>query len=224
MDLGKRRQKFRAGVRPDVAAGQAFVVIGIARRTRAAANPLHQHRRDITAPARLVQGSRHDPVVAFFNFPAVAPSPTQTTVSSSVNPSLFGQSVTFTATVTGTFPTGSVAFVDGSTTLATIPLTSGSAQWTTSALSVGASVDGLERAEQPDVLRSGVAARLRATCAQPCLRGLARRLGCEPGRWRCDVSPEDAERPFTARLHAGDACGSRTARRVRAEPVPRRSR
>lgn len=66
---------------------------------------------------------------------------TTTTVISSVNPSLAGQSVTFTITVAGTAgtPTGSVTLKDGSNTLAG-PLTldgSGQATFTTSALAVG---------------------------------------------------------------------------------------
>ncbi|HBR44304.1 MAG TPA: autotransporter domain-containing protein, partial [Afipia sp.] len=40
-----------------------------------------------------------------------------TTLGSSANPSPFGQSVTFTATVTGTNPTGTVQFFDGATLL-----------------------------------------------------------------------------------------------------------
>lgn len=42
---------------------------------------------------------------------------TTTTLTSSVNPSLPGQSVTFTATITGTAPTGTVTFNDGTTVL-----------------------------------------------------------------------------------------------------------
>ena len=64
---------------------------------------------------------------------------TSTVLSSSLNPSVFGQSVIFTATVTsgsGT-PTGSVEFFDGSTSLGTSNLSSGSATLTTSALSAG---------------------------------------------------------------------------------------
>ena len=62
--------------------------------------------------------------------------------SSSANPSVFGQSVTFTATVTpnsgSATPTGSVTFKDGSTTLATVPLnSSGVATFTTAALAMG---------------------------------------------------------------------------------------
>ena len=54
----------------------------------------------------------------------VTSGPTSTTtVASSLNPSTYGQSVTFTATVTGTnasfSPTGTVTFMDGATTLGT---------------------------------------------------------------------------------------------------------
>jgi hypothetical protein len=44
---------------------------------------------------------------------AVGPPPSSTTLASSLNPSTVGTAVTFTATVTGTAPTGSVAFTDG---------------------------------------------------------------------------------------------------------------
>src|SRR5207302_6439180 len=66
-----------------------------------------------------------------------------TTVSSSANPSVFGQSVTFTATVTASAPgagtpTGTVTFKDGATTLGTGTLSSGTATFATSTLSVAA--------------------------------------------------------------------------------------
>jgi len=67
--------------------------------------------------------------------------PTTTAVVSSSNPSSFGQSVTFTATVTpqaaGT-PTGTVTFNDGSTQLGQSSLSGGTAMLTTSALAIGA--------------------------------------------------------------------------------------
>jgi hypothetical protein len=44
---------------------------------------------------------------------AVGPPPSTTTLASSLNPSTVGALVTFTATVTGTNPTGSLAFTDG---------------------------------------------------------------------------------------------------------------
>jgi hypothetical protein len=46
------------------------------------------------------------------------PVATTTTLASSVNPSATGASVTFTATVTGTLPTGSVSFTDGGVAIA----------------------------------------------------------------------------------------------------------
>jgi len=64
---------------------------------------------------------------------------TTTTLTSSLNPSLATQSVTFTAAVassSGT-PTGSVQFFDGSTLLATQTLTSAIATYSTSALAAG---------------------------------------------------------------------------------------
>lgn len=65
---------------------------------------------------------------------------TTTSVVSSINPSIFGQSVVFTATITagGPIPTGNVIFVDGTTTLGTVALNGNSqALFVTSALSVG---------------------------------------------------------------------------------------
>ena len=65
---------------------------------------------------------------------------TTTTLASSVNPALAGQSVTFTATVqagAGNSATGTVTFLDGSTTLGTATVSSGSAQFTTSSLAPG---------------------------------------------------------------------------------------
>ena len=63
---------------------------------------------------------------------------TTTGVVSSLNPSTFGQSVTFTATVSGgTSPTGTVQFFDGATPLGTVALAGNSAALTTSALGVG---------------------------------------------------------------------------------------
>jgi probable HAF family extracellular repeat protein len=64
-------------------------------------------------------------------------SPT-TTLMSSLNPAIAGQAVTFTATVTGASPTGTVAFLSGTTSLgAPVALASGMAAFTTSSLPVG---------------------------------------------------------------------------------------
>jgi hypothetical protein len=68
---------------------------------------------------------------------------TTTTLSSSPNPSNFGQAVTFTATVTGQqgfykgAPTGTVSFYDGTTNIGNSNLNSGMATLMTSTLAVG---------------------------------------------------------------------------------------
>ena len=65
------------------------------------------------------------------------PSPTTTNLGSSLNPSTFGQSVTFTATVTGSAPTGTLQFKDGAGNLGSaVTLSAGAATLGTSALSV----------------------------------------------------------------------------------------
>jgi hypothetical protein len=58
-------------------------------------------------------------------------------LTSSVNPSATGQSVTFTATVTGSTPTGSIDFFDGLTSLGTVSLSGNVATLNTSLLSAG---------------------------------------------------------------------------------------
>jgi hypothetical protein len=65
---------------------------------------------------------------------------TTTTLTSSLNPSKLGQSVTFTATVTPQFsgtPTGTVTFYDGTTLLKTVSLSGEAAKFTTSTLTSG---------------------------------------------------------------------------------------
>ncbi len=66
---------------------------------------------------------------------------TTTTISSALNPSTYGQSVTFTATVTssqGAPPDGeTVTFLQGATQLGTSSLSGGSATFTTSSLTGG---------------------------------------------------------------------------------------
>ena len=67
---------------------------------------------------------------------------TTTKLVVTVNPSVYGQSIRFTASVAavapGTgMPTGSVTFFDGSTTLSTVTLTAGAATYTTTKLATG---------------------------------------------------------------------------------------
>jgi hypothetical protein len=68
---------------------------------------------------------------------------TTTTLATSLNPSAFGEAITFAAvvktTATGT-PTGTVTFMQGSTSLAAVTLASGEAEFKTSALAVGKDV------------------------------------------------------------------------------------
>jgi len=69
-------------------------------------------------------------------------SPSATTIVSATNPSVFGQPVLFTATVTAAAPgagapTGTVTFFDGATMLGTGTITAGQATFTTGGLSVG---------------------------------------------------------------------------------------
>jgi len=72
-------------------------------------------------------------------------SASTTTLVSSLNPSLTGQQVTFTATVAGQYggtPTGTVTFSDGATVLGTSPLTGSTATFSTAALPIGANSIG----------------------------------------------------------------------------------
>src|SRR5207249_4922647 len=59
-------------------------------------------------------------------------------VVSSVNPSVWAQSVTFTATVSPLGATGTVQFLDGSTVLGVVGVASGTASLMTSSLAPGA--------------------------------------------------------------------------------------
>ncbi len=71
----------------------------------------------------------------------VNPAATSTAIASAANPAIVGQNVTFTATVqspSGTTPSGTITFLDGTTALGTAPLASNSAQLTVSTLTVGA--------------------------------------------------------------------------------------
>jgi hypothetical protein len=71
--------------------------------------------------------------------PVYADTATTTTLASSANPSVFGQPVTFTATVASTPAAsgGTVTFKDGTTSIGSAPLTAGSAAVTVSNLAVG---------------------------------------------------------------------------------------
>jgi hypothetical protein len=68
----------------------------------------------------------------------IATTTTTTSLHSSVNPSVLGQPVTFTATVSGgSSPSGTVTFSDGGSQLGTVSLAGITATFTTSSLSLG---------------------------------------------------------------------------------------
>lgn len=80
----------------------------------------------------------NDFVDVFINSPTSIYQATTTTLSSSLNPSAFGQSVTFTARVTPAPPDGEpIIFSQGKKRLASVPSTGGTAVYTTSSLTVG---------------------------------------------------------------------------------------
>lgn len=75
--------------------------------------------------------------VAIELIPSTISTPTTTTITSSLNPSKFGNLVTFTATVSPSAATGIVTFKDGTTTLGTGILSSGHTTYSTSSLTKG---------------------------------------------------------------------------------------
>ena len=86
-----------------------------------ASTPGDANNNSATSPATVVTVTKTTPTI---------------TLTSSINPSSAGQSVTFTA-IAPTGATGSVVFFDGVTTLGTAALTSGQASFTTNALTAG---------------------------------------------------------------------------------------
>ena len=83
----------------------------------------------------------HDGYAMYRAYPTFVVSiATTSSLASNLNPSVAGQSVTFTATVSsaGGVPTGSVQFTDDGTSLGSAAVISGAATLTTSALAVGA--------------------------------------------------------------------------------------
>ncbi|BDU71961.1 Ig-like domain repeat protein [Mesoterricola silvestris] len=92
----------------------------------------------------------------------VTPAPSATAVTSSMTPSVFGQGVTFTATVTPA-GTGTVTFLDGTSPLGGATLAGGAGTFTTAALGVGThaitavySGDGNQQASTSPVLTQRV--------------------------------------------------------------------
>lgn len=90
---------------------------------------------DLNDAATPLHASDHDAVIAYIT----VPYPTTLTLTSSLNPSYYRDSVTFTATATSSSgtPTGTVTFYDGSTELGASTLDSGTATYATATLAVG---------------------------------------------------------------------------------------
>jgi Bacterial Ig-like domain (group 3)/Autotransporter beta-domain len=93
-----------------------------------------------TIAAAQVGDANYNPAPSVSLSFAVNRSISTTTLASSLNPSIFGQSVTLTATVSSADLTGSVTFMDGGTTLGTGTVTNGVATLTTSTLAAGTRV------------------------------------------------------------------------------------
>jgi hypothetical protein len=126
---------------------------------------------------------------------------TTTGLSSSQNPTTVAQSVTFTATVTGASPGGTVSFRDGSTTIGSCgaqPLSGASATCTTSSLGAGShgvtavySGDTTNAASTSSALLQRVLAPAPSpppatSTGPPAITGTVkagRRLSCSPGTW-----------------------------------------
>jgi hypothetical protein len=97
------------------------------------------------------------PATAVYTLLPTGPVATSTGLTSSLNPSAQGKAVIFTATVSpqsgGVTPTGNVKFLNGTKTLATVALTSGVAQYSTTGLPLGA--DSITAAYQGNSANSG---------------------------------------------------------------------
>ena len=76
-------------------------------------------------------------VLVAFNATSALAGATTTVLTRSANPVTVGQSVTLTATITGTSPTGSVTFKDGTTILGTGTVTAGVATLAASFKTIG---------------------------------------------------------------------------------------
>jgi Bacterial Ig-like domain (group 3) len=89
-----------------------------------ASTPADANNNAATSPATVVTITKTIPTIA---------------LSSSINPSAAGQSVTFTA-IAPTAATGPIAFLDGTTPLGTSSLSNGQASFTTSSLTTGSHI------------------------------------------------------------------------------------
>lgn len=92
----------------------------------------------VTATIQLLSNATNSPDTITLSGESEALEPTTTTVISSQNPSALGSVVTFTATVTGASPSGTIQFYDGNTLLGSSSTDgNGVASFNTSALAIG---------------------------------------------------------------------------------------
>jgi sugar lactone lactonase YvrE len=84
--------------------------------------------------SRAAAGDTSSPVWSF----TTAPAPTSLALTSSLNPSVMGQPVAFTATVSSNTATGTVQFLDGTTALGAATISGGSAALAVTSLTAGA--------------------------------------------------------------------------------------
>jgi len=130
---------------------------------------------------------------------------TSTAVGSSLNPSVVGQNVTFTATVSaiglGGTPTGSVTFKDGTTTLATVAVDgTGHAATSTSSLTQGShtiTASFMGTGVWTNSASSGLTQVVNADTTAPSIpQGVSATAGPGKGKitvtWSASTDPDDA--------------------------------
>ena len=130
----------------------------------------------------------------YINVGGVAAATSSTTVTSSTASSVFGEPVTFEATVTSSIgtPTGVVTFKDGETLLGTVPLDAeGKAEFSTSDLIKGShTIEAVY--EGSSVLAASAGATAHATVRQLtwAYTGSGIGDGLEPTNWNADRLPD----------------------------------
>ena len=130
----------------------------------------------------------------------VTKASTSIAIACSANPSVVGQSVALTATVSvvtpgAGYPTGSVAFFDGSTGLGTAPLSGGSTTLSTAALAVGRN-----RSRPSTWVTATSAAARRRSSARPSAKPARRRRSPRIPRPQSMASPSRSP-PVSAWSH-----------------------
>ena len=131
----------------------------------------------------------------------ITPGPVSTTTAlgSSANPSFYGNSVTFTATVSPSTATGTVQFLDGATVLGTAAVAGGSAVLAVSALTTGA--HSITAVYSGDAADNGSTSAALAQTVNPMATGLVLVSSANPSAYAQSVA-------FTATVTVGLAPSS----------------